>query len=57
MLEDEKAFKTCHLALGANYDDDAPALTHLDGLVKEPTVTIRYPSGRARIILQDGELV
>jgi leucyl aminopeptidase (aminopeptidase T) len=57
MLEDEKAFKTCHLALGANYDDDAPALTHLDGLVKEPTITVRYPSGRERVVLRDGILV
>ncbi len=57
MLEDEKAFRTCHLALGANYDNDAPALTHLDGLVKQPTITVRYPSGRERLLLEKGELV
>lgn len=57
MLEDEKAFRTCHLALGANYDNDAPALTHLDGLVKAPTITVTYPSGRRRVLLEDGEIV
>jgi leucyl aminopeptidase (aminopeptidase T) len=57
MLEDEKAFRTCHLAIGANYDNDAPALTHLDGLVRSPTITVRYPSGRERVLLEKGELV
>jgi leucyl aminopeptidase (aminopeptidase T) len=57
MLEDEKAFRTCHFALGANYDNDAEALTHLDGLMKEPTITVRYPSGRERTLLEKGELV
>jgi len=43
MLEDEKAFSTCHFAVGHNYDEDAPALIHLDGLVKNPTITALYP--------------
>ena len=57
MLEDEKAFRTCHMALGANYDEDAPALTHLDGLMREPTITVRYPSGRERVLLDKGSLL
>jgi len=57
MLEDEKAFRTCHVALGANYDNDAHALTHLDGLVTGPTITVRYSSGRERVLLKDGSLV
>jgi leucyl aminopeptidase (aminopeptidase T) len=57
MLEDEKAFRTCHIALGSNYDNDAEALTHLDGLIREPTVTVRYGSGRERVLLEDGALL
>jgi leucyl aminopeptidase (aminopeptidase T) len=57
MLEDEKAFRTCHMALGANYDMDAPALTHLDGLMSDPTIQVVYKSGRRRVLLRDGELV
>jgi len=57
MLEDEKAFRTCHIALGSNYDLDAEALTHLDGLIREPTVTVRYPSGRERPLLEGGSLL
>lgn len=57
MLEDEKAFRTCHFAIGANYDDDAPALTHLDGMMKEPTISVRYPSGRTRVLLEEGNLL
>ena len=56
MLEDEKAFRTCHFAVGHNYDNDAPALIHLDGLVKEPTITAFMPDGKSVIIEQDGEL-
>jgi aminopeptidase len=57
MLEDEKAFRTCHVALGANYDLDAEALTHLDGLVREPTIVVRYSSGRERTLLDEGTLI
>jgi hypothetical protein len=56
MLEDEKAFHTCHFAVGHNYDNDAPALIHLDGLVKEPTIVAFMPDGRSVVIEQDGEL-
>ena len=57
MLEDEKAFRTCHFAIGHNYDNDAPALIHLDGLVKEPTITAIMADGSAVVIEQDGELL
>jgi leucyl aminopeptidase (aminopeptidase T) len=56
MLEDEKAFHTCHFAIGSNYDDDAPSLIHLDGLVKNPTITAIFEDGSKQIIEKDGEL-
>lgn len=56
MLEDEKAFRTCHFAVGHNYDDDAPALIHLDGLVTGPTISAILPGGEAVVIEKDGEL-
>ena len=57
MLEDEKAFRTCHIAIGMNYDEDAPSLIHLDGLVKNPTITAIFNDGTRQIITQNGELV
>ena len=56
MLEDEKAFRTCHFAIGANYDEDAPALIHLDGLVSRPTIVAVAPDGRETVIEEEGEL-
>jgi leucyl aminopeptidase (aminopeptidase T) len=56
MLEDEKAFRTCHFAIGHNYDNDAPALIHLDGLVKNPTITAFMEDGSSVPIEKDGEL-
>ena len=56
MLEDEKAFHTCHFAIGENYDNDAPSLIHLDGVVREPTIVLTYKDGSKRAILQDGSL-
>jgi len=57
MLEDEKAFRTCHFAIGMNYDDDAPSLIHLDGLVKNPTITAVFDDGHEQVIEKDGNLV
>lgn len=57
MLEDEKAFRTAHIAIGSNYDMDAEALTHLDGLIREPTIAVRYASGRERTLLDEGTLI
>lgn len=54
MLVDEKAFRTCHFAIGANYDEDAPALIHLDGLVTEPTIVAVSASGQETLIEKDG---
>lgn len=56
MLEDEKAFSTCHFAVGHNYDEDAPALIHLDGLVKNPTITAFLPDGTSVVIEREGRL-
>ncbi len=56
MLEDEKAFKTCHFAIGQNYDDDAPALIHLDGVVRNPTIEIKYADGSTFVALDRGNL-
>lgn len=56
MLEDEKAFHTCHFAIGENYDNDAPSLIHLDGVVKNPAITIVYADGSTHDILKDGNL-
>lgn len=56
MLEDEKAFHTCHFAIGENYDNDAPSLIHLDGVVKNPTIVLTYANGEKCEILKDGVL-
>lgn len=56
MLEDEKAFRTCHFAIGENYDGDAPSLIHFDGVVKEPTVVITYQDGTEFTVLKEGDL-
>ena len=56
MLEDEKAFHTCHFAIGENYDNDAPSLIHLDGVVRDPTITLEYADGSKKQILVRGEL-
>ena len=57
MLEDEKVFKTCHIAIGSNYDGDAKALIHLDGLVKRPTMEVRDARGRLQVIMKNGNIV
>ncbi len=57
MLEDEKAFHTCHFAIGSNYDNDAEAMIHLDCLVRNPTIVVNYPDGTNAVIEQDGVLV
>ncbi|QQO11280.1 aminopeptidase [Breznakiella homolactica] len=56
MLEDEKAFNTCHFAVGLNYDGDAPSLIHLDGLVTNPTITAIMEDGSRVIIEENGNL-
>ena len=56
MLEDEKVYGTCHFAIGFNYDEDAPAMIHLDGLVKMPTITAMLPGGDEVILMSEGHL-
>lgn len=56
MLEDEKALKTCHFAIGSNYNNDANSLIHLDGVVRDPTIIIHYTDGTSFIVEKDGEL-
>jgi hypothetical protein len=57
MLEDEKAFQTCHIAVGSNYDEDAPSLIHLDGLITKPTITASFPDGTEAVLLEKGTAV
>ena len=56
MLEDEKAFNTCHFAIGENFDNDAPSLIHLDGVVRNPTITLLYEDSTTHTILDCGVL-
>lgn len=55
VLEDEKIMKTCHFAIGMNYEGDAPALIHLDGVTFYPTIDVRKGKKVTRI-LDKGEL-
>lgn len=57
MLEDEKVYGTCHMAIGANYDEDAKSLIHLDGLIKSPTITAKYEDGTEKTLMENGEVV
>lgn len=57
MLEDEKVYGTCHFAIGSNYDEDAPAMIHLDGLVRSPSITALMSDGRQAPVMKSGELI
>lgn len=57
MLEDEKVAKTCHVAIGSNYDEDAKALIHLDGLVTRPTMSLIDVRGHRRPVMRKGSLL
>lgn len=50
MIEDEKAINTCHIAIGDNYDMDARAIIHFDGLIKNPVMTAVFPDGHKKRI-------
>jgi leucyl aminopeptidase (aminopeptidase T) len=56
VLEDEKVFRTCHIAIGSNYDDDAPALIHYDGIINEPTIVATLKGGGTRVLMERGDL-
>ncbi|HID71744.1 MAG TPA: peptidase M17 [Thermoplasmata archaeon] len=57
MLEDEKAYHTCHIAIGSNYDEDAKSLIHLDGLIKKPTIVAVMPDGEEKVLMKEGKLL
>ena len=57
MLIDEKAFETCHIAIGSNYDEDARALIHLDGVMLKPTITAFFADGSETVLLENGRIV
>jgi len=57
MLQDEKVFKTCHVAIGANYDDDAKALIHLDGLLMNPTMETTDNKGHSTLVMKNGKIM
>jgi aminopeptidase len=57
MLVDEKVYGTCHIAIGANYDEDAPALIHLDALIKKPTITALDDAGNKTTLMKEGKLL
>ena len=54
MLEDEKVYGTCHFAIGSNYDEDAPSLIHLDGLVSTPTIHAKTKEGSWETVMKEG---
>ncbi len=54
MLEDEKVYGTCHIAIGSNYDQDAPSLTHLDCLVRNPTIRVVLKNGEKYTLEEEG---
>lgn len=56
ILEDEKVLHTCHIAIGSNYDEDANALVHLDGLIYNPTMVVRLGDGSEREIMKEGKI-
>lgn len=56
MLADEKALRTCHIAIGANYADDANALIHQDCVLRQPDIIAVMPDGSQKTILQQGNL-
>lgn len=57
LLEDEKAFKTAHIAFGNN--EDMPggrnrSKTHRDFLFREPTFLVKYQDGSEKILIKNG---
>jgi leucyl aminopeptidase (aminopeptidase T) len=52
LMEAEKAWNTMHFAIGANFDNDAPALIHQDCLVLNPSTWVDGVQ-----IMKDGNLL
>ena len=58
LLEDEKAFRTAHIAFGNN--EDMPggrnrSATHRDFLFYDPTFDVTFKDGSSRILIENGE--
>jgi len=49
LLEDEKAKKTCHVAVGSYR-------THTDFLIEEPTIDVTYDNQKTVTVMKSGEL-
>jgi leucyl aminopeptidase (aminopeptidase T) len=60
LLEDEKAFRTVHVAFGNN--EDMPggrngSRTHRDFLVRDPTMVVTFADGSERTLIEQGRIV
>lgn len=59
MLEDEKAYRTAHIAFGSNIGMPGgvnKSTTHIDYLVKLPTIVACLEEGTERTIVENGDL-
>jgi leucyl aminopeptidase (aminopeptidase T) len=59
MLEDEKAYRTAHIAFGDNIGFPggvSKSTTHIDYLVHRPTIVARFDDATERTIVEDGDL-
>jgi aminopeptidase len=59
MLEDEKAYRTAHIAFGSNIGFPGGvnhSTTHIDYLVHRPTIVAHLEGGTERTIVEDGDL-
>jgi leucyl aminopeptidase (aminopeptidase T) len=59
MLEDEKAYRTAHIAFGSNIGMPGGvnhSTTHVDYLVHRPTIVARFEDATERTIVEDGNL-
>ena len=57
LLEDEKAYRTAHIAFGNNEEmpgGQNKSKTHRDYLFHNPTMTIRYGDGSQRVLIKEG---
>jgi leucyl aminopeptidase (aminopeptidase T) len=58
MLEDEKAFRTAHIAFGNNSEmpgGQNDSRTHHDFLFHRPTFEVSYQDGSRRVLIKDGD--
>ena len=59
LLEDEKAFKTAHIAFGNNTDMQGgknTSISHRDFLFYNPTIKITYKDGSIKTLMKNGNL-